>query len=221
MKIRNIINSTIALFMVLTFASCDALDLKPISFITNESFWQTEDDVKGALNGIYVQLRGAAEHDLYILGEARSEILTVGIGGYGGYDIYYYNTLTQANMPISWIRYYQIVNSCNLLLKYAPNVTFNNETSRNKMLAQAYTMRAFMYFVMTRTWGDLIIHTDPIENTNTSAKSGCKRSLSVLIEFKAFNAVSISLLPPFIFFPLQRYTSAFKANVAGFDHIAL
>ena len=33
MKIRNIINSTIALFMVLTFASCDALDLKPISFI--------------------------------------------------------------------------------------------------------------------------------------------------------------------------------------------
>ena len=167
MKIRNIINSTIALFMVLTFASCDALDLKPISFITNESFWQTEDDVKGALNGIYVQLRGAAEHDLYILGEARSEILTVGIGGYGGYDIYYYNTLTQANMPISWIRYYQIVNSCNLLLKYAPNVTFNNETSRNKMLAQAYTMRAFMYFVMTRTWGDLIIHTDPIENTNS------------------------------------------------------
>lgn len=100
---------------------------------------------------------------MYILGEARSEILTVGIGGYGGYDIYYYNTLTQANMPISWIRYYQIVNSCNLLLKYAPNVTFNNETSRNKMLAQAYTMRAFMYFVMTRTWGDLIIHTDPIE----------------------------------------------------------
>ena len=36
-----------------------------------------------------------------------------------------------------------------------------------KMLAQAYTMRAFMYFVMTRTWGDLIIHTDPIENTNS------------------------------------------------------
>lgn len=94
MKIRNIINSTIALFMVLTFASCDALDLKPISFITNESFWQTEDDVKGALNGIYVQLRGAAEHDLYILGEARSEILTVGIGGYGGYDIYYYRFLS-------------------------------------------------------------------------------------------------------------------------------
>lgn len=26
MKIRNIINSTIALFMVLTFASCDALN---------------------------------------------------------------------------------------------------------------------------------------------------------------------------------------------------
>ena len=94
MKIRNIINSTIALFMVLTFASCDALDLKPISFITNESFWQTEDDVKGALNGIYVQLRGAAEHDLYILGEARSEILTVGIGGYGGYDIYYFRFLS-------------------------------------------------------------------------------------------------------------------------------
>ena len=136
--------------MVLTFASCDALDLKPISFITNESFWQTEDDVKGALNGIYVQLRGAAEHDLYILGEARSEILTVGIGGYGGYDIYYYNTLTQANMPISWIRYYQIVNSCNLLLKYAPNVTFNNETSRNKMLAQAYTMRAWIISNETR-----------------------------------------------------------------------
>ena len=167
MKIKNRIHKAIFLLIsLLMLGSCDYLDVKPISFITNASFWQTEDDVNGALTGMYVQLRGAAEHDLYVLGEARSEMLTVGIGGTGGYDVYYHNTLTQANMPISWIRYYQLINTCNLILKYAPGVTFKLEENRNKALAQAYTMRAFAYFVMTRTWGDLIKHTDAIESTN-------------------------------------------------------
>ncbi len=196
MKTKSFLSSIIAAIAVSILTGCEALNLKPISFITNESFWQTEDDVEGALSGLYVQLRGAAEHDLYILGEARSEILGPGIGGSGGYDIYYYNTLTQANMPISWIRYYQIVNSCNLILKYAQNVTFNSEESKNRILAQVYTMRAYMYYVMTRTWGDLIIHTDPIENTNSEVLYKERRPSSEVFELiKEDIEMALSLYP--------------------------
>lgn len=167
MKKYKILRLCLPLYILLYFSSCTKeLNTSPTSIITNSSFWKTEDDVDGALAGMYVDLRNVASANLYLLGEARSEILTYGSGGQGGYDIYYFNTLHAGNAGPGWQQFYTIVNSANLLLKYVPGIEFKDETKKNNVLAQAYTMRAFAYFVMTRTWGDLAIHTEPIESSN-------------------------------------------------------
>lgn len=162
MKIKYYI--LVSLIGLLSFQSCDVLDVDPISFITDKSFWTTEDDANGALIGVYTQFRDLADRDLYLLGEARSEMLCIGAdGGSLGYDIYYNNTLNQDNFNITWQKFYSIINSCNLILKKVPHIEFKNTANKNYILAQAYSMRAFCYFAMTKTWGDLIIHEDAIE----------------------------------------------------------
>jgi len=108
-----------------------------------------------------------ASQNMYLLGEGRSEILSRGPIGTSGYDLYYDNSLTANNLVITWKEFYTTVNTANLILKYVPQISMSSESAKNNYLAQAYTMRAFMYFVMTKTWGDLVIHTDPIESTNS------------------------------------------------------
>lgn len=167
MKPKKLIKYIIPILLSFSFISCEnLLVVEPISLITNNSFWKTEDDVQGAVNGMYTQLRGVASQDLFLLGEARSEILSWGVVGTGGYDIYYNNTLHSDNAGPSWISFYKIINTCNLIIKKSETIVFASENTKKDLLAQAYSMRAFVYFVMTRTWGDLIIHTDPIESTS-------------------------------------------------------
>lgn len=166
MKFREIIKNSVLIVLLVSSFNCSDLNVEPTSVITNNSFWNTEDDVRGAVNGMYVQLRSVASQDLFLLGEARSEILSWGVVGTGGYDIYYNNTLTSDNAGPSWLSFYKIINTCNLIIKYTDNISFTSQNEKESVLAQAYSMRAFVYFVMVRTWGELIIHTEPIESTD-------------------------------------------------------
>ena len=66
----------IFLLLFICIISCDkALEVSPTSVITTNSFWKTEDDAKGALYGMYVDLRGVSEA-LFMTGDQRSEIYT-------------------------------------------------------------------------------------------------------------------------------------------------
>jgi len=165
MKNRNIF---ILYIVVTTFiTSCsDVLNVEPTSVITVNSFWQDEASVNGALAGSYVYLRNITRKDLYIYGEARSEMVGLGIVGEGGWSKYYDNTLSADDAGPSWKNFYTLINSANLLIKYVPDIDFTSEANKNNILAQAYSMRAFAYFTMTKIWGDLVIHTDPIETAD-------------------------------------------------------
>ena len=71
----------------LTIPSCqDTLEVNPTSVITNSSFWKTENDAVGALNGMYVDLRSMSEA-IYQNGEQRSEIYQGGAFGVGVYNL--------------------------------------------------------------------------------------------------------------------------------------
>ncbi len=137
------------------------LELAPISQISNASFWKTEVDATGALTGMYTRFRGL-EQDLYYLGEMRSQTLGNGVGGnYQNEFEMYNNTLTSSsNMP-NWQAFFAVIHDANLILKFVPAIKFSTEDKKNNILAQAYTMRAFCYFAMVRTWGDLPLVEDP------------------------------------------------------------
>lgn len=166
MKIKKIIKNSVLIVLLVTLFSCNDLNVDPTSVITNDSFWKTDNDVKGAVNGMYVQLRSIASQNLFLLGEGRSEILSWGVVGTGGYDVYYNNTLTDDNAGPDWRSFYTVINTCNLIIKYSEEINFSSQDEKKSSIAQAYTMRAFLYFVMAKTWGELIIHTEPVESTD-------------------------------------------------------
>ncbi|GAB3328150.1 SusD family outer membrane lipoprotein NanU [Larkinella ripae] len=164
MKFTHKLFSGILLGLLVSTSSCtDQLVLDPTSVITNASFWKTEDDARGGLAGMYVKLRNEALLNLFIYGEGRSEVMQKSLAGTLDYDRYYLNTLNQAATAPDWIGLYSGVNAANLILKYVPSIPFNSENTKNSTLAQAHAMRAFLYFVMVRTWGDLPLRTTPTE----------------------------------------------------------
>ncbi|MDF9798938.1 hypothetical protein OKW21_004201 [Catalinimonas alkaloidigena] len=163
-KIQRIGMLIMSIFII---TSCsDQLEVDPTSVITSNSFWKTEGDAQGALVGMYVNLRTIASRNLYYVGEARADILQLGTVGSGGWDKYYNHLLTPDNAGPSWQSFYTLINSANLIIKYVPEIEFTDDANKNLILAQAYAMRAYTYFVMSKTWGDLIIRTEPVEGVS-------------------------------------------------------
>ena len=162
-----LINKLILTFVLIASGlSCSkTLDVDPTSVITTNSFWKTEDDAKGALVGMYIDFRNIAEA-LFLTGDERSEIYTGGVFGGGTYTLFNNAMTPDAPGHPDWYAYYRVINSANLLLKYVPGITFKNETEKNAILAQAYAIRAYVYFNMTKTWGDLVIRTEPTESAD-------------------------------------------------------
>lgn len=162
---RKLIGTLMAVAM---FSACtDDLTLKPISQITNTSFWNTPEEARGALNGMYVRMRTQAATNFFIWGEARSELWVQNFGFDPSINFYVFtNNLSRVNPGPDWTSMYSVVHDANLILKYVPNIAFANEADKNEILAQAYAMRAFTYFMMTKVWGDLIVIEQPTEGFN-------------------------------------------------------
>jgi hypothetical protein len=156
----------IPLLLIILLAGCKRhLELKPISLISAGSFLRTEGDVEPALNGMYFRLRPLGNYNLFIWGEGRSEIMeATGVAGVAGNDIYYLNILTRDNISVNWDIIYQTINAANLVIKYTPDITFSNSANKDNALAQAYTMRAYCYFLLAKIYGSVPLRTAPTEN---------------------------------------------------------
>jgi len=151
---------------ILGITSCSkSLDVDPTSVITTGSFWKSEDDARGALYGMYVDFRATSEA-IFMTGDQRSEIYEGGVYGGGTYTLFTNSMTPDAPGHPSWSGYYKTINSANLILKYVPQIKFASTAEQNQILAEAYAVRAFLYFTMSKTWGDLIIRTEPIEGAD-------------------------------------------------------
>jgi hypothetical protein len=64
----------------------------------------------------------------------------------------------------NWQSYYTLAHHCNLLLKYAKNISFSNQKDKDRALAEAYFIRAYTYFTLLRSWGDVPLVLEPTES---------------------------------------------------------
>lgn len=156
--------------MVSVFAGLTGcLKLEPISQISTASFWKTQDDALGGLNGMYVKFRLDAASNLFFWGESRSEVMGKAFGGSQSWSTYYDNQLSASIAGPEWSGLYTAVHHANLVLKYVPGIPFASQETKNSVLAQAYAMRAYIYFILTKTWGETIIITEPTESFNAES----------------------------------------------------
>lgn len=162
-KFRIFFNFILAMGLLIGNSCTDMLEVEPISTITAAGFWVNEDNANGALSGMYVRFRDQASSNLFVWGESRSETLSYGLQASQGLERYFLNDVDPNFSGPDWLRMYTVVHDANLIIKYVPNINFSNPANKNRMLAEAYTMRAFLYFTMAKTWGGVPLVTDPTE----------------------------------------------------------
>ncbi|MFC3198325.1 RagB/SusD family nutrient uptake outer membrane protein [Parapedobacter deserti] len=146
-------------------SSCESfLDQQPISDLSSDKFWLTADDAKLGMAGIYSSIQSVFSSNYILWGDARSDNFT--FSGTGEAQINYsINAVTSTMAGTSWAEIYKTIQRSNLAIKYLPTINLP-ATERDHYLAQAYAIRAYMYFFIVRLWGDAPIWVEPYEDIN-------------------------------------------------------
>ena len=164
-------------FLVIGASACqDDLNLKPISSISDSNFWQTPDQFDAFISGIHSQFRGHTSA-FQILGELRSDIFGTEPGSAGtftgeatqGVERLWQQTLDMDYAGVSnFGGFYGNIGQLNLLIDKLNTTSVVTQANKDYYLGIAHGMRAFYYFHLLRTWGDVIIQTDPVTSFDIS-----------------------------------------------------
>jgi len=154
--------------VLITSCSRDFLDKAPEDSINTSNFFQTEADANGAINGAYQPLQWPK---LYNLRMWTTDIMAGNsiVGAGGGTDGI--ETQDQANFVTStdnqgvldmWRGPWPGILRCNIILQKVPGMTIS-ESIKNRVLGEAYFLRAHYYFILTGFFGDVPLVLQPVE----------------------------------------------------------
>ena len=156
-------------------ASCKKfLDEKPISVTTDLTFWKNESDANKGVAGGYALLRKTLNKADGIAFYAYGDLPT---DEFSGTYEYRFQEIAKIDWSISvgtsetydrmmqmrrYDTFYGGIDQANRCIKYIPGIPddkFSSIVSKNNLLGEAYFLRAFNYFYMTRIWGDVPLTT--------------------------------------------------------------
>lgn len=182
------------LLAAVIFSSCESeLEIVSPSELTAAGFWDTEEGAITAHTGLYANLRSSASN-MWKLGEMRSDI-------WGGrtYESAADLNLIESNISATnapfggWADFYSRIHRINDFLINVPNITFANEADKNHLLGQAYGLRAYYYYTMLKTWGDVPIILEPLTDVDPSSLSRARSpQAEVMNVIKSDIAASLS-----------------------------
>ena len=163
---KNLLYSSIAL-VLLTCNGCDEsfLDVQPKDRITSVTFWQSESDVKLALNGIYSVLR---HRGVYGSGPTLDAITPYAYqwAHWNGKELQIGNG---SNTPASdgltmerWTMCYQMINRANYFLANIDKVTLT-EAAKAAYVGEVHFLRGIAYALLAETYGGVPIVTSVID----------------------------------------------------------
>ncbi len=142
--------------------SCDSLDLMPESDIAASAYWQTADQFTAFNNGIASYFRSHS-WNYFAYGEARAGIYAgTPFGGEAtqGYEHLYNNTLAVTTPGISnYGKLYESINQINLMIVKTKETSFLPAKDKDYYLGASYGLRAYLYFHLLRSYGDVILYT--------------------------------------------------------------
>lgn len=149
-------------------SSCENfLDRDPISDLSNATYWKTEKDLQTWNAGMYDGLQNTLKTNWFYWGELRGGLYRP--RGTAWDTNLLYNGLTSTSGSSSWSALYSTIYRANAAIKHIPESPLGTVVS-DPYLAQAYTMRALMYFYAVRVWGDVPMITEPFEDVTTQER---------------------------------------------------
>jgi len=148
--------------VILPFVACnDFLEKEPISDLTKNKFWKTPEDAEAGTLAIYNAFSKALATGLWDWGEFRSDnFIPFDRGGDDQRNLMN-NTLHYNLEAARWTNLYITISRANDAIQNIPGITIPTAT-KNKLLAEAYTMRAWSYFYCVRVWGDVPVFLEPV-----------------------------------------------------------
>lgn len=153
MKIK-IILSLILVCPLMLMGCLGDLDVVQKGQLSANSMWKTESDATAAMYGMYNKFRSTFSYGFVFWGEYRNNFWGEGYTSTTERDNTYLNRISSSHGYSNWADLYTTINDCNLILRKVPEVAYTSETNKNKVLANAYFVRAYCYYWIGRIWGD-------------------------------------------------------------------
>lgn len=153
------------MLFVFSVTSCeDFLNEQPISQLSEENYWKTEQDIRTAMAGMYDGIQDIVDDNLINWGEGRSDNLVRGGTGETQFA-FMYNGMTADMGTTDWTGLYAVILRANQVIKYVPRIEGDlTETEKNHYLAQAYAIRAYCHLLGVKVWGDVPLIQEVIED---------------------------------------------------------
>ncbi|MCU7549417.1 RagB/SusD family nutrient uptake outer membrane protein [Chitinophagaceae bacterium LB-8] len=159
--------------LLLILGSCNKqLDIQSSRQADEAGHWTSYEDARSGLIGLYGLFRAAvADNNAHwLLGELRS-------GDFKSVSRPDLKAIIDGNLNASfpaiqsvtnWRRFYAVVNACNLFIERVKECEADQRYTESYYkldIAQARTLRAFVYFYMVRIWGDVPLITRSQDGT--------------------------------------------------------
>jgi hypothetical protein len=158
MNLNKKISGVLFISVALLGSSCKKLlEEHPKSGIV-PSFFNTPAGVLGGISGVYNDIRAQWGTEGFSAGMVAGTDDHLAGASASGIQQYTYNGLNGSNFGGAWNTAYQDINTLNGVLQFGATIDLPDAT-RKQYLAQAKFLRAFWYFYLVQTFGDVPLHT--------------------------------------------------------------
>ena len=191
----------------LVFLSCsDFLNIEPQEIIVQDKYWDEEADVEGVVAGCYSSMQAqSVVSRMMVLGEFRSDNIVGGRNFENDIQIanIFKENINASNTYAKWGDFYNVINRCNTVLRYAPQVAERDpnytQSKLNATVAEVSALRDLMYFYLIRTFRDVPFITEPYLNDSQTMEvpaAPFDSVLTVLIDdLEAKQALAVKRYP--------------------------
>lgn len=156
------------LVVAMHISSCreDLLDVPNPNTITEDEFWESEEDARLGVNAIYAMFYkpGLWARWMYFRidltsDEGFSSSPWIELGDWTRFQYINYN-FWEGNVQ-TWRDTYKAIWRCNQVLANVPDIEFENEEEKARLLAQAKFLRALHYYYAAILWENIPIVLEP------------------------------------------------------------
>lgn len=145
--------------------SCNVLEIEPISEILADNFYSGPSSAEAALMHAYNFFRAPLTQNYIVVPGIQSDEMFPTRGGNFTRNHTFQTQEIQGNVQDTWRELYGTVQSCNDILDNVPRIA-GNVPNRSQVMGEAYFIRAYAFFYLTRFWGNVPLVTVPSKSAN-------------------------------------------------------
>ncbi len=180
MKYNKIIWISGVFMLMLSLLSCTKKldEVVPQDTISKDQALKDPNAARTLYHGAYGRFR-AFDATFFQLGEMRSDIWVDGLfteSVDGGLQNLYRHNISSLNVPFNnWGGFYNLIYNFNNVIKIIPETPLP-ASEKDRILAELYGLRAYVYYTMVRTWGAVPLNTEPVETITNTAETYKRRT---------------------------------------------